>query len=118
MSRNIHPDHLFSLNNRVDERDGKLVLANMIWVIFALFIGGTAGMLQTLVRAGMVELPFGIGYYQLLTLHGVILALVLAFFFMMGFQISSLSRSAGSFNNRTRMLCCIGLWSMSAGRLL
>src|SRR5699024_11664086 len=90
----------------------------MIWVIFALFIAGTAGMLQTLVRAGMVELPFGIGYYQLLTLHGVILALVLTFFFIMGFQIASLSRSAGAFNNRERMLGWIGFWLMSAGTLV
>ncbi len=118
MSRNIHPDQLFSLNNRVDKKDGKLVLANMIWVIFALLIGGSAGMLQTFIRAGMFELPFGIGYYQLLTLHGVILALVLTFFFIMGFQIASLSRSAGAFNDRERLLGWIGFWLMSAGTLV
>ena len=118
MSRNIHPDQLFSLNNRVDKKDGKLVLANMIWVIIALLIGGSAGMLQTFIRAGMFELPFGIGYYQLLTLHGVILALVLTFFFIMGFQIASLSRSAGAFNDRERLLGWIGFWLMSAGTLV
>ena len=38
-------------NTKVDKKDAKLVLANMIWVAFALLIGGTAGLLQTLVRS-------------------------------------------------------------------
>ena len=87
-------------NTKVDKKDAKLVLANMIWVAFALLIGGTAGLLQTLVRSGHFELPFGIGYYQLLTLHGVILALVMTFFFIMGFQIAALSRTSGPLNKK------------------
>ena len=91
-------------NTKVDKKDAKLVLANMIWVAFALLIGGTAGLLQTLVRSGHFELPFGIGYYQLLTLHGVILALVMTFFFIMGFQIAALSRTSGPLNKKERTL--------------
>ena len=80
--------------------------------------GGTAGLLQTLVRSGQFELPFGIGYYQLLTLHGVVLALVMTFFFIMGFQIAALSRTAGAFSNTERRLGWIGFAVMTAGTLM
>ena len=105
-------------NTKVDKKDYKLVLANMIWVAFALLIGGTAGLLQTLVRSGHFELPFGIGYYQLLTLHGVILALVMTFFFIMGFQIAALSRTSGPLNKKERTLGWIGFWVMTIGTLM
>lgn len=115
---NYTGSEIFSSKTKVDKKDGKLVLANMIWVSFALLIGGTAGLLQTLVRSGQFELPFGIGYYQLLTLHGVILALVMTFFFIMGFQIAALSRTAGSFNTSELRLGWTGFWVMTAGTLM
>lgn len=115
---NYTGSEIFSSKTRVNPKDGKLVLANMFWVAFALLIGGTAGLLQTLVRSGHFELPFGIGYYQLLTLHGVILALVMTFFFIMGFQIAALSRTAGAFNNKERTLSWIGFWVMTVGTLM
>src|SRR5699024_9842127 len=83
------------MTSLINKKDSKLVLANMIWVILALVIGGTAGALQTFVRSGYFELPLGIGYYQILTLHGVILALVLTFFFIVGFQTAAVSRAMG-----------------------
>ena len=115
---NYTGSEIFSSKTKVDKKDGKLVLANMIWVSFALLIGGTAGLLQTLVRSGQFELPFGIGYYQLLTLHGVILALVMTFFFIMGFQIAALSRTAGSFSTSELRLGWTGFWVMTAGTLM
>lgn len=115
---NYTGSQMFSSKTKVDPRDGTLVLANMIWVAIALAIGGTAGLLQTLVRSGQFELPFGIGYYQLLTLHGVILALVMTLFFIMGFQIAALSRTAGALNSKERMLGWIGFWLMTFGALL
>lgn len=115
---NYTGSEIFSSKTKVDKKDGKLVLANMIWVSFALLIGGTAGLLQTLIRSGQFELPFGIGYYQLLTLHGVILALVMTFFFIMGFQIAALSRTAGSFSTSELRLGWTGFWVMTAGTLM
>ncbi|MBF0753215.1 b(o/a)3-type cytochrome-c oxidase subunit 1 [Jeotgalicoccus nanhaiensis] len=115
---NYTGSEIFSSKTKVDKKDSKLVLANMIWVSFALLIGGTAGLLQTLVRSGQFELPFGIGYYQLLTLHGVILALVMTFFFIMGFQIAALSRTAGSFSTSELRLGWTGFWVMTAGTLM
>lgn len=118
MSNNLSPEKIFSPLQKVGAKDAKLVLANMYWVIFSLFIGGTAGLLQTLVRSGHLELPFGIGYYQLLTLHGVILALVLTFFFIMGFQIAILSKVCGPLSSTQRKLGWIGFWLMTAGTLM
>ena len=115
---NFTTDRMFAPHTKVDSKDSKLVLANMFWVAFALLIGGSAGLLQTLVRSGQFELPFGIGYYQLLTLHGVILALVMTFFFIMGFQIAALSRTAGPLNNKERRLGWIGFWVMTVGTLM
>ena len=117
-AQNYTGDAIFDKNTKIDSRDGRLVLANMIWVIFALLIGGTAGLLQTLVRSGHFELPFGIGYYQLLTLHGVILALVLTFFFIMGFQTAAVSRVCGALNKVERTLGWIGFWFMTVGTLM
>lgn len=117
-AENYTGDAIFDKNTKIDPRDGRLVLANMIWVIFALLIGGTAGLLQTLVRSGHFELPFGIGYYQLLTLHGVILALVLTFFFIIGFQTAAVSRVCGALNKAERTLGWIGFWFMTVGTLM
>ncbi|GAB3070907.1 b(o/a)3-type cytochrome-c oxidase subunit 1 [Salinicoccus sesuvii] len=102
----------------ITRKDAKLVMAHMYWVIFALAIGGTAGLLQTLVRSGQFELPFGIGYYQLLTLHGVILALVMTTYFIMGYQIASLSKTCGAFTDTERKLGWIGYFVMTVGTLM
>lgn len=65
---------------KVDPRDAKLAMAHFFVAFTALAIGGLAGLLQTLVRSGKFELPAGIGYYQILTVHGVVLGLVLTTF--------------------------------------
>ena len=90
---------------KIDRRDGKLVMAHFYVVFIALAIGGLAGLLQVLVRSGKVTLPAGITYYQILTVHGVILALVLTTFFIMGFQIAAVSRTAG-----TLYKCTTKIW--------
>ncbi|TMV47638.1 b(o/a)3-type cytochrome-c oxidase subunit 1 [Paenibacillus mesophilus] len=80
---------------RFDRRDGSLVLAHILFAFAALFLGGIAGVLQGLVRGGMIELPAGIGYYQLLTAHGVLMALIFTTFFIIGFLYSGLSKTLG-----------------------
>src|SRR5574342_1141621 len=94
------------LNNnkqeKVDSRDAKLAMAFFYVAFTALALGGLAGLLQTLVRSGKVELPWGIDYYQVLTVHGVLLGLVLTTFFIMGFQYAAISRTAGTFSNGAR----------------
>src|SRR5690606_41705775 len=62
--------------HRYDERDRRLILAHVGVSVTALLIGAVAGLLQVVERAGWIRLPGGINYYQMLTLHGVLLALV------------------------------------------
>lgn len=107
-----------TINNKilkVDPRDGKLALANIYVAFIALLIGGLAGLLQVLVRSGQFKLPFGIGYYQVLTVHGVLLGLILTTFFIMGFQVAAISRTVGALTNGQRMVGWIGFWLMTIG---
>jgi cytochrome c oxidase subunit 1 len=100
---------------KLDRRDAKLVMANMYVVFISLLLGGLAGLLQVLVRSGKVTLPAGITYYQILTVHGVVLALVLTTFFIMGFHVAVVSKTAGAFTNLQRKLGWIGFWTMVIG---
>ncbi|TBL81777.1 b(o/a)3-type cytochrome-c oxidase subunit 1 [Paenibacillus thalictri] len=78
-----------------DRRDSALILAHILFAFFALFLGGVAGLLQGLVRGGQITLPAGIGYYQLLTAHGVLMALVFTTYFIIGFLYSGVAKSLG-----------------------
>lgn len=78
-----------------DRRDSNIVLAHLLVAFNALLLGGVAGVLQGLVRGGMITLPAGIGYYQLLTAHGVLMALVFTTFFIIGFLYSGVAKTLG-----------------------
>lgn len=95
--------------------DARLTMAHMFVAFSALLIGATAGLLQTLVRSGKVTLPAGIDYYQILTLHGVILGLVLTTFFIIGFVIATQSKTAGAYSLNERKLAWIGFFMMVIG---
>lgn len=100
---------------QVDRRDGRLALANIYVAFIALFIGGLAGLIQVLNRSGQFELPSGINYYQVLTVHGVLLGLVLTTFFIMGFQSAAVSRTSGTYTSTQRTIGWIGFWLMTVG---
>lgn len=106
---------MMNTHAKVDSRDAKLAMAHFYVAFTALGIGGLMGLLQTLVRSGKVQLPAGIGYYQILTVHGVILGLVLTTFFIVGFLFSALSKTAGSLSNHVRLFGWIGFWVMAIG---
>jgi cytochrome c oxidase subunit I len=101
----------------VDTKDAKLVMAHFYVAFFALLLGGLAGLLQVLVRSGEFTIPGGIkiGYYQVLTVHGILLGLILTTFFILGFQIAAVSRTAGPLTNLQRKLGWIGFWTMTIG---
>ena len=88
---------------QVDRRDAKLSMAHMYVAFISLLLGGLAGLVQVLVRSGEFTLPAGIkiGYYQVLTVHGILLALILTTFFIMGFQVAAVSRTAGALQIRS-----------------
>ncbi|WP_338749584.1 b(o/a)3-type cytochrome-c oxidase subunit 1 [Bacillus sp. FJAT-52991] len=100
---------------KVDRRDAKLAMAHMYVAFAALALGGLAGLLQVLVRSGRFELPLNIGYYQVLTTHGVLLGLVLTTFFILGFQVAGVSRTAGTLSKGQRLTGWIGFWVMLTG---
>ncbi|GAA0431883.1 b(o/a)3-type cytochrome-c oxidase subunit 1 [Lentibacillus halophilus] len=95
----------------------RLYMSFIYVAIISLLIGGTMGLLQTLVRSGQFNLPFGIGYYQILTLHGVVLALVLTTFFIIGFQYSLMGKTVGM-SSKQRMWAWISFWVMTAGTIM
>jgi cytochrome c oxidase subunit I len=101
--------------SKVDRLDGKLSMAYFYVAFTALALGGLAGLLQTLVRSGKVTLPWGIDYYQVLTVHGVLLGLVLTTFFIMGFQFAIISKTAGTLTPGARLTGWIGFWLMTVG---
>lgn len=102
-----------------DRKDGSLVVAHLIVAFIALLLGGLAGMLQGLVRGGMITLPAGIGYYQILTAHGVLMALIFTTFFIIGLLISGISKTlSGKLLPVSRKLGWIGFWLMTAGTAL
>lgn len=103
---------------QIDRRDAKLAMAFMYVAFTALLIGGLCGLLQGLERAGIVTLPLGISYYQLLTAHGVLLALVFTTYFIYGFFFAGLSKTLGALNERVRKIAWLGYWVLTAGTLL
>lgn len=102
-----------------DQKDAKLVLGHLFFAYAALLLGGICGLLQGLVRGGVVTLPGGIGYYQLLTAHGVLMALVFTTFFIIGFLYSGLSKTlGGQLLPTARKLGWIGFILMGVGTIL
>ncbi|MFX3622769.1 MAG: b(o/a)3-type cytochrome-c oxidase subunit 1 [Ectobacillus sp.] len=101
--------------SKVHPKDAKLAMAHMHVAYIALFLGGLCGLLQVLVRSGKFNLPAGIGYYQVLTVHGVLLGLVLTTFFIVGFLFASVSKTAGTLANAVRKTGWIGFWLMTIG---
>src|SRR5690625_4621941 len=101
----------------LSNKDAKLVMAHMYVAFIALFVGATCGLLQTLERSGTLKLPAGISYYQILTVHGVVLGLVLTTFFILGFMIASQSKTTGGYNKTERIIGWTGYWMMVTGTI-
>ncbi|WP_010271090.1 b(o/a)3-type cytochrome-c oxidase subunit 1 [Paenibacillus senegalensis] len=105
-------------NRPVDRRDAILAMAHLIFAFIALLIGGLAGLLQGMVRGGMLTLPGGIGYYQLLTAHGVLMALIFTTFFIIGFLLSGISKTTGKLLPAARSMGWVGFVCMTTGTVI
>jgi cytochrome c oxidase subunit 1 len=102
-----------------DRQDKSLVLAHILVAFAALLLGAIAGLLQGLVRGGMITLPAGIGYYQLLTAHGVLMALIFTTFFIIGFLYSGVSKTlGGKLLGPANRMGWIGFVLMAAGTVM
>ncbi|MFC0523213.1 b(o/a)3-type cytochrome-c oxidase subunit 1 [Pontibacillus salicampi] len=105
-----------NIQSALPKKDANVTMAHM-WVAFiSLLIGGLMGLLQTFVRTGKLTLPFGIDYYQILTVHGVILALVLTTFFIIGFQFALMSKTVGMSDGQ-RKWAWAAFWTMTIGTI-
>lgn len=84
----------------------------------ALLLGGFLGLLQGLNRAGVLQLPPWLNYYQILTAHGILLVVVLSAFFTIGYFYAGLSHTLGGLLPKVRKMAWIGFWMKMIGFVL
>lgn len=100
-------------------QDRRLILAHIGFAFIAFAIGAIAGLVQALERTGFITLPAGIGYYQLLTAHGVSLALIFTTFFIIGFLYSGLAKTfGGKLLPSANKVAWVGFYMMVIGTLM
>lgn len=98
--------------------DGKLTKSYLSVAFLAILLGGILGLLQGLNRAGMLELPAWLNYYQVLTAHGLLLVVVLSAFFTIGYFYAGLSHTLGGLLPKVRKMAWIGFWMKIFGFVL
>jgi cytochrome c oxidase subunit 1 len=91
-----------------NKQDAIFSLTYMFVAFAALLVGGTLGLLQGLNRAGLLELPVWLNYYQVLTAHGLLLVVVLTAFFTIGYFYASMSHTLGGLLPKVRKMAWIG----------
>lgn len=102
-----------------EKEDRNIMLAFICFAFVSVFLGAVAGFLQMMQRAGWITLPHWLTYYQLLTFHGVALALVFTTFFIMAFLYSGVTKTlGGSMPKITRTLSWIAFFMMAIGTLI
>ncbi|MBM7553672.1 cbb3-type cytochrome c oxidase subunit I [Thalassobacillus pellis] len=99
----------------VSPQDSQLTLSYISVAFIALFLGGVLGLLQGLERAGLLQLPPWLNYYQVLTAHGILLVIVLTAFFTIGYMYAGLSHTLGGLLPKVRKLAWIGFGLMMVG---
>jgi cytochrome c oxidase subunit I len=88
--------------------DARITRTYLFVAFTALLLGGLLGLLQGLNRAGLLELPSWLNYYQVLTAHGLLLVLVLTAFFTIGYFYAGLSHTLGGLLPKVRKMAWIG----------
>jgi cytochrome c oxidase subunit I len=103
--KNMHPDKHLSLV--------------FVYTAYLFFLVGTlAGLLQGMVRGDSLELPSWLGYYQILTIHGISLALLFTTYFIYGFYFAGMHRTMGEMTKGIRKTGWIGYWMMTIGTIM
>lgn len=98
--------------------DRKLALWNIGVAYVAFLIGTLAGLLQVFIRNDRLTLPAWLDYYQILTAHGVLLALIFTTFFIFAFFVTGMSKSLGAFGTKVLLWNWIGFIVMLTGTVL
>lgn len=102
----------------ISPEDARLSKSYLTVAFIALLLGGFLGLLQGLNRAGMLELPTWLNYYQVLTAHGLLLVVVLSAFFTIGYFYAGLSHTLGGLLPKVRKMAWIGFWMKMFGFVL
>lgn len=98
--------------------DAKLSKAYLLVAFIALGIGGLLGLTQGLNRAGLLELPSWISYYQVLTAHGLMLVVIFSAFFMIGYFYAALSHTLEGLLPKVRKMAWTGFGLSMFGAVL
>ncbi|MCJ8008403.1 b(o/a)3-type cytochrome-c oxidase subunit 1 [Lederbergia wuyishanensis] len=99
-------------------QDRKLALWNIGVAYIAFIIGTFCGLLQVFVRNNSLDLPTWLNYYQILTAHGVLLALIFTTFFIFAFLIAGMSKSLGGFGPKVNLFAWLGFIVTTIGTAL
>ncbi len=93
-----------------------LVIAHIYTATAAIALGAVFGVFQGFSRAGALNAPVWFDYYRILTMHGVLMALVFTTFFITGLSLFVTYRSIP----RARKLASawFGWWLMVAGTVM
>ncbi|MDY7221244.1 b(o/a)3-type cytochrome-c oxidase subunit 1 [Halalkalibacterium halodurans] len=107
-----------TITDIVTKPDRKLALTNINIAYAAFLVGTLCGLLQVFIRNDAIQLPAWLDYYQILTAHGVLLALVFTTYFIFGFFYTGMSKTLGSFSDNVRMTSWIGFFVMTLGTII
>lgn len=102
----------------IAKQDRRLSLWNIGVAYIAFLVGTFCGLLQVFIRNGAFEMPPWLDYYQILTAHGVLLALIYTTFFIFAFFIAGMSKTLGSFGPRVSRFAWIGFIVTTIGTVL
>jgi cytochrome c oxidase subunit I len=102
----------------ITKEDARLTKSYIFVAFTALLLGGILGLLQGLNRAGLLELPTWLNYYQVLTAHGLLLVVVLTAFFTIGYFYAGLSHTLGGLLPKVRKLAWVGFGMKIVGFVL
>lgn len=102
----------------ISYEDARISKSYLSIAFIALLLGGFLGLLQGLNRAGVLQLPSWLNYYQVLTAHGILLVVVLSAFFTIGYFYAGLSHTLGGLLPKVRKMAWIGFWMKIFGFVL
>ena len=102
----------------ISHEDARISKSYLSIAFIALLLGGLLGLLQGLNRAGVLQLPPWLNYYQVLTAHGILLVVVLSAFFTIGYFYAGLSHTLGGLLPKVRKMAWIGFWMKIFGFVL
>ncbi|MBT2686539.1 cbb3-type cytochrome c oxidase subunit I [Bacillus sp. ISL-37] len=102
----------------ISQEDARISKSYLSIAFIALLLGGFLGLLQGLNRAGVLQLPPWLNYYQVLTAHGILLVVVLSAFFTIGYFYAGLSHTLGGLLPKVRKMAWIGFWIKIFGFVL